>query len=143
LLSGVFIGWSEGRDRLAYLRAQTVGQQLLPKNRVLSGKSFPNPAAAEDQVVLVKHGRLARGHSALRFTQLYLRLPAGEWRDDRRRPRMVVADLDGGFHFPGRVVEGDPIAAVDGEFVPVEGRFIANDDPVCGGIQFDDVKRPG
>jgi hypothetical protein len=54
---------------------------------------------------------------------------------------VVVSDLGNALEGFGRLIPGDPVAVVDGEFGAVELRFVADDDSIVGRVQFDDVQR--
>src|SRR5438874_7742823 len=100
---------------------------LRPAALVVPGSSTStDPPAAEHQLILIKNAGLTRRNRALRRLQSYPRVPVAEQRHCRRCARMVVTNLGGHFQDLGWCVEGNPIAARDREFLPVEGRFVAD-----------------
>ena len=101
------------------------------------------PAAAEEEIVVVGDAGLAGSDGALGAVELECRGAVGTRENCCRGAGMVVADFDGGGEVVGRGVEGDPVAAFDGEGVAFELGVVADDDAVVGGIEFDDVERFG
>jgi len=111
---------------------------------VARGNGLPrNPSAADHQIVLIKHRRLAGRDGALRQVQFHLRAPVTLRRHRRRCAGMVVTNLGCDFDWLRQMVERNPVAAVHGEFIAVERRVGADNDTVVRSIQFDDVNRLG
>ena len=100
-----------------------------------------NPAAADDQILVVKDAGLTGGDCALRNVQFNGCAAIWCGANGGRSAGMIVSDFRGHLHFLGRRIKRNPIAALDVKFVAIQGGIIADDDAVLGGVEFDDVKR--
>src|SRR5262245_32054468 len=95
-----FTNWFEIR------RAISVSGNVLKASRIFSAilrrhQRFPpaNPAAAQDDVLVVNNCGLSRCYSALRIVQSHPGAIVRERRDCRTRPGMIVSDLDRRFEW--------------------------------------------
>ena len=100
-----------------------------------------NPAAAEDDVAIVKDRGLAGRDGFLRLVQLDARAAVLERRDRRARAGMAVANLHRDFERLVGIAAAAPVHLVDFEFVRDQILGVADDDAVRRRIDIDDVTR--
>src|ERR1051325_2491183 len=94
------------------------------------------PPAAEDQIVLIKHRRLARRDRALWRRELHFHLSTWQWGHRGGCAGVIVTNLHHRLQRPVRRVEGNPVTAVGNELVPVERGIISHYHPVPLGAEF-------
>src|SRR5437773_7410877 len=148
-------------------RAISASGNVLSASRTLSAMSRryrrfspANPAASNNNVIIVDNRSLSRCDRALRFMQSHTRALILQRRNCRDGTRMVVADFHGGFDWfvvagggdPGNAIGAQgagvdapgysvPVHPVDFELVTNQIVGIADDDAICCRIKIDNVTR--
>src|SRR5271169_2295736 len=108
-----------------------------PLNR--GNASAANPAATDDQIILVKNAGLPRCNRPLRQAERDPGAAFGIRSHQRRCSWVGVADFSGHFERPVWMVEGNPIASFNLEFASIKVAFAADNHAIIRGIQFDDI----
>ena len=99
-----------------------------------------DPAAAQDEIVLVKHAGLARCDGSLGLFQGDGGLVSADRANDSWRAFVVVADLGEGLEFFLGMLKRNPIAAFDAKRVLDQIVGITDDDLVFVWVKPDDVE---
>src|SRR5262245_33030389 len=92
--------------------------------------SMPDPATAQDQIILVEDAGLSWGDGALRHTQLDMGAAPLQDGDRRRGTRMVVTNLGQCLKTLRSLMESDPIAAIDDKLVLFQQQILTHNHAV-------------
>src|SRR5438034_5816906 len=104
-----------------------------------------DPAAADDDIVIVNHCGLSRRHRALRFVQMNACAIVFQCPDCRNRAGMIVADLYCCLEHRAAIASPSynmPVHAINFEFVRDQILGVADDDTIRFRVEIDHIARP-